>query len=472
MMKKVLAFFILIVLTATLLCACTTTNKRNKPNRNNLNNQLKNNYVKVEFFNGSTNSTLNKKKGTSIDLTLSEIAYQHISQFRGWRIAGGEYETEDDVFTYKITAAVEIEPIFDIKFSQSIPEDLDYFNSSLNIAKYNEFASISSPSFVYPGLSKEDKAVIQGITYVEKYNLVLISAYIFGSNSWSVENSVVFVIDMNETDSNGFKGKLTKTILLHNIDGSSFTGHAGGITATEKSIFITDSKSILRLPLDTVLIPNKLIFAKFEEEIKVPVSASYCFFADNVLWVGEFAYEKENYHTAQSHKSTYNGVQYTAWTVGYQLDESENLNHNPDNGFKISALKGVAIPDYVLIHGDRIQGFATINSKIVLSESYGRANDSHWFIHDASDFANHTENENYTTVKVAGSEVPAFYLTNSKTLLAPPMSEDLTVYKENGKEYLLFASEAACYKYLQGVWLGSSKNPSSVCWKIDLSLLD
>lgn len=353
-----------------------------------------------------------------------------------------------------------------------MPEGLDFFNSRLNVSKYNDFASLSSPSFIYPGLTENDKAIIQGITYVEKYNLVLISAYIYGKNAWFVENSVIFVMDMNEIDSNGFKGKLTKTILLHNVDGSDFTGHVGGITATDKNIYVTGSKSVLRLPLDTVLIPNKLIFARFEEKIKVPVSASYCFFADNILWVGEFAYEKENYHTDTSHKSTYNGTQYTAWTVGYKIDESDNINHDNDNGFKISALKDVAIPDYVLIHSDKIQGFATIDSKIALSESYGRTNDSHWFIHDAPNFANPTENENFTTVMVAGVEIPAYYLTNPKTILAPPMSEDLAVYKENDKKYLLFASESACYKYLNGVWLGSSKNASSICWKIDLSLLD
>lgn len=428
-------------------------------------------YAFVHFFDGTQYSEEKEIKGATCEFKLSDLAYNHhMQQFLGWKIGNKQVLNDlEEIITVTLNEDISIEPLFDINFTQESPQKLDYFASRLNMAKYDEFSSLSTQGFIYPALSEKENVVIQGATFVEKYNLVLLSAYIPTRNSYGITNSLIFVIDLNLTDSNGFKGRLTKTILLHDTNGNVFNGHVGGITATEQDIYVTDNNSLLRLPLDTVLIPNKLIFAKFEEEIHVPVKASFCFFDNNILWVGEFVCEKEGFYPIPKHISTHNGIEYTAWTVGYVIDESNGKSHVFE--MVISDKNSTAIPDHLIIHGDKIQGFAIYDSYVVLSESFGRKNDSHWFIYDFKDFDNTKENPDITSVSVGGVEIKAVYLNNPRTLTAPPMSEDLCLIKEKNKKYLLFISEGACSKYLDNPIMGGSVNPSSLTWKIDLDLL-
>lgn len=463
-MKKSFCVIVFIILFLFCFCSCTDVSLTAEKER-------KEKLVTVKFFNGSKYFETQVEKDSTFSLELSDLALENHSElFLGWNVGKQFFpKTDEEILSVKIEEDTTIEPVFDINFTQQSPTDLDFFTSRLNTAKYEEFSSYSSSGFIYPALSKNENYVIQGSTYVEKYNLVLLTAYAPKYSSGIFNNSVIFVIDLNKIDANGFKGRLTKTIVLHDLDDNDFLGHVGGIASTEENIYITGKNSLYRLPLETVLIPSKLIFAKFEEKIIMPVSASYCFYDNGVLWTGEFALEKENYKTDDSHKSVHNGIDYTAWTVGYEIDETKGNPHI----FKMSSSKSepYAIPDYVLIHGDKIQGFAYVDSKVVLSESYGRKNDSYWQVYDISEAINQTNCADFTTVDIDGNEIKALYLTNPRTVTVPPMSEDLCLIKENGKRYLLFVSEGACNKYLSDPFLGNSKNPSSITWKIDVEML-
>ena len=163
---------------------------------------------------------------------------------------------------------------------------------------------------------------------------------------------------------------------------------------------------------------------RFEEEIPVAVNASYCSYADGVLWVGEFQYGSD-YPTDASHRvSTKDGLQ-RAWTCGYRMDAEQDFSK----------------PDYILSVTERIQGITTVDGKIYLSQSYGRRADSLIFKYE-----NVLTREADSAVEIAGESVPMWFLDSGcreDALLSPPMSECLCAV--DGDIYVLFESAAQPY---------------------------
>lgn len=347
-------------------------------------------------------------------------------------------------------------------YSQS--EHIGWENSLANFNKsaYSDYYSNGEPAFLIPGLNQGENFVLQGIGYSAHKNMTFLCGYI--NPETERPNSVVFVIDMNKTVTLGggksFKGAFVKELFLQNSDGSVFKGHAGGIAVTEKNVWISNGKKLYSISLDTIESAPASSDVKLSEGIKVPVSSSYCSYSDGVLWVGEFEYAKDNYNTdASHHHSEYASL--TAWTVGYRIDESGKDGYDTNTGFKLSALADTVIPDYVLWHGQKVQGMAHTDGKIVLSTSYGRKNDSALYI-----YASSVGSSPDTTVEIGGTAVPCYLLLNEeKKVVAPPMTEDLTVIKEDGKCKVLVATESGAYYYHGYNFISQSKNAADFIWK-------
>ena len=277
-------------------------------------------------------------------------------------------------------------------------------------AAYPKFMEAGELSVLIPGL--KEGFVPQGIAYLPRDDALLFAGYSDGD-----ANSALLEVS-RET------GKLLKQVKLNNVDGSKYTGHAGGVCATETDIYVSNAKKLFRISLEAYEKLPENAFCAFEEEIPVPVNSSYCSYADGVLWVGEFQYGGD-YPTDASHRVTSaDGIQ-RAWTCGYRMGPGQDFS----------------APDYILSMTERIQGMTTLNGKIYLSQSYGRKNDS--VIYRYSDVLSNVPAQ---TEEIGGREVPLWILdssTREAALMAPPMTECLCTI--DGAVYVIFESAAKTY---------------------------
>ena len=79
---------------------------------------------------------------------------------------------------------------------------------------------------------------------------------------------------------------MVKDLKLINKDNTSNTKHVGGIATYESIVWISNDYEIDIYNLDDVLSKENSI--KPTEEIKIPNRGDFCYFYDNILWVGDF----------------------------------------------------------------------------------------------------------------------------------------------------------------------------------------
>ena len=287
---------------------------------------------------------------------------------------------------------------------------------------YDNFYASGELGVNIPGVA--EGIVPQGIAYIPGEDWVLFSGYRSDGG-----NSALIAVDRASN-------QVVKEVYLNNVDGTAYTGHAGGVCVTEKNIFVSNASKLYRISLETFRALPAAAYCNYEEEIPVPVNASYCCYAEGVLWVGEFQYGAE-YKTDASHKVKSEDGRFKAWTCGYKLDGTT------ENELKPSAMIGeTATPDYILSMTEKIQGMTVKDGQIYLSQSYGRKNASLIYR-----FSNVLLNEPDTTAVVNSVEVPIWCLdkgVRTGAISCPPMSEGLVTV--DGAVYVLF--ESAAQKYM------------------------
>lgn len=297
--------------------------------------------------------------------------------------------------------------------------------------RYDAFYAAGELSHVVPGLKQD--FVPQGVTYLPDQGWFLVAGY---SGQEGV-NSTIFAVDAST-------GAFVREVMLQNVDGSAYTGHAGGVAATEKNIFISNNSHLYRISLEKFLAAPESATLAFDEAIPVPSRSSYCACADGVLWVGEFQYT--GYLTDPSHKYKTEDGRHKAWLIGYKLDPAQDSELSP------AALAGeTATPDYILTTTERIQGMTVKDGFVYLSQSYGRRNSSELYKYRLP-----IGSEPVDHVALNGAQVPLWTLTKSVyegTLTMPPMSECLVTAE--GAVYVLF--ESATTKYMDPA--NASVNP-------------
>jgi|GEM_PF-944686 hypothetical protein len=341
-------------------------------------------------------------------------------------------------------------PVYGLKYTQVAikKNQTTTINNATNINKYG-YGTMSSVGFTQPGLLKGQNVVIQGIDYSEDLKWMFLCGYVDPKENLTTgnTNSVVFILDMTQNDPvTGNPGKFIKEVILQTTTGGAYTGHAGGIAVTKNNLFVSSGGYLYRMALSKVTVSATTITARFDEAIRVPVNASYCSFDDDysVLWVGEFEYAAGGYTTDASH---HNGS-YTAWTVGYKINETGASGYNASNGFKTTSLGGAsgATPDYILWHCNKTQGVAAIANKIMLSQSYGRTNASSIHTYTNKVYGPSAGSRS-GTVSLNGKTIPYWTLSSPNQVSAAPMTEGLAKYRSGNTYYMYIASESATYKY-------------------------
>lgn len=295
---------------------------------------------------------------------------------------------------------------------------------------YKEFTDIAKPEYLVPGLT--EGIVPQGMDVWEEKDLLLISGYFEDATNVSGSSSSMIVAINLKT------GKLAGKYCLENVDGTVHKGHVGGLAVTEKNIFLTTSK-MYRIPVSQIEALGKSGTLKIVEEIKVPVKADFCNYSDGILWTGDFYLDAEGHRTPEwRHMTNTVGSRHCAWAVGYKVKDTES-EFSSENWNE--STMDYATPDYVLSITERIQGFTFVGDQIVLSQSYGRYNNSNMIVYN-----NALKTEQDTSVTLNGKSVPVWFLDDGvykQNYTLMPMSEGVTSY--NGK--LLIVFETGTKKY-------------------------
>lgn len=425
---------------------------------------------------GTSSTTYTRDYGSSFS-TAERTTPSTISgmTFLGWSV-NGVLDTTANGDTYiidSVSGDVVLAPVYEMLYSQTAAVGYDKSISNMqNFAAYYQNGGTRNKAFVAPGLSTNESFVIQGIDYSETLNWTFVTGYISPDNNIA-KHSMIFVIDMSQKDSvSGNYGKLIKEIFLENESGAVYTGHAGGLAVSENNLWISNSKKLFYISLDTIVNAKSSSVIRFAGSVAVPVNSSYCTFADGILWVGEFEYASGNYNTDSTHHNSSNS-KLTAWTVGYILNESGAAGYDATTGLKLES--GVATPDYVLWHIEKIQGMTIAGNKVVLSQSYGRTNNSTIYIYKNEVYGRNAADSD-GTVTINGKSVPYWLLDSAtQTVSAPSMTEDIAVCYEKqtssinaGKYYVMIASESASYKY-NGAESTKSKNPTDLVWYLEIA---
>lgn len=307
-----------------------------------------------------------------------------------------------------------LEPQVQERTSQNITQE-EIHVSLRKSPRYREFFDIGTPGPIIPGLIQS--LIPQAAAYVKEKNWMVTSHY-----DPKGRPSLLSVTDLSS-------GKLIKTMNLYTSNATPYTGHAGGLAISKEHIWLSSGGKVYRIKLNDLIRgqdQGKLIF---EDAVSVEALGSFLSYADEMLWVGEIGGPSE---LDPSHQMIISDNQrHHAWAVGYRLSANDTIDS--------SAIKsGRAVPDVILSIPDKIQGMVITGDRIVLSESYGRKNDSALLIYEQS------LKENIAAGKFDSvQQVPVLVLDERKVLrklVMPPMSEG--IFEQEGKVYVLFESGA------------------------------
>ena len=278
-------------------------------------------------------------------------------------------------------------------------------------AAYDRFYQSGEPGVLIPGLLQG--LVPQGITWIEADQALLFAGYRGDRGS-----SALLEVD-------AVTGELLREVRLQNRDGSVYNGHAGGVCATERAIYLSNNHHLYRISMETFLALPASADCSFEEEIPVPVNASFCCWDGALLWVGEFQYGLQYLTDAGHRVESADGPQ-QAWICAY-AETADGL---------------AEAPACVLSVTERIQGITLRRNSVYLSQSYGRRNTAMLYRYD-----NVTGSEADGEVTVAGQAVPLYVLDSlrlSDSLACPPMTECLCTVED--AVLVLFESAAVSYR--------------------------
>lgn len=290
---------------------------------------------------------------------------------------------------------------------------------------YKDFQSFKK-EFEIPGL--DEGAVPQGIGRYGSY---------FFTTCYMTDGSPtrLYVTKYNTTDGTTDSENY---ITMKNADESDYTGHAGGVATDGTNVWISSSSTVYVLSYTDVINASKKEgqTATFKDSFKVDCNASFCYYYNNYLYVGEF-YRKGNYETAEHHRiTTPAGDKNTGVFFCFKTNKSNNRG--------IESVK----PLYAVSITGKIQGMAITSNYIVLSQSYGLA-DSHILVYDKADISQSaaTGKLKVTAGTTTYDDIPLCYLDSSNRVndyRIPSMSEGLC---SNGNTvYVLFENASKKYR--------------------------
>lgn len=312
-----------------------------------------------------------------------------------------------------------------------------------NKTAYEEFLSQTEKLFLIPGL----KQVLtpQGIATCPTTGRTYISAY-------SVD-TIPSVIMVTETGTH----ELVAEYHLYNADGSAMTGHVGGVAVTETHLYVSDkldsdgSYRIAAIPLDQLPAEGSHDIT-LTETIDMAMSPSLLNYSGGYLWVGNFYHPNADYVLSPNMPYTTvadDGSEYGCYILGFDMSRGHE---------RLLSENAYPMPDVILAAPNRIQGMTLAGDhKVVLSQSYGRANDSTLLVYDLD-----LQAEPDLELALNGQNVPGYLLDGHRlvqSLNSIPMSEGLTTTAD-GSVLVLYESGAIRYE--------DGKHRTSYVWSLSV----
>ena len=297
------------------------------------------------------------------------------------------------------------------------------------IEEYEEFFKDFKAEFIIPGLF--EGIIPQGICYIGELDSYAVSGYYEDG----IFPSMLMLI-------NSKTGKLTKAFPLQNVDGKGYSGHAGGLAASEDYIYITSESTCYICEIESLKKLKNGEVLQFESNFKLNTLGSFACYNDGVLWTGDFI-ESSDKGRESSRKITTlgSGETFYAYCEGYILK-----NGLPDVK-KINSETTGYISDYMLAIPEQVQGMSfTDSGKLVFSTSYGRKNNSKIYVYDDVLLT-----ERIGTYNIEETEIDLLACSSDllkETIIAPPMAEGIA-QGEKG-QYIMFESGAEKYRNHRG----------------------
>lgn len=300
-------------------------------------------------------------------------------------------------------------------------------DSHLPEEQFTEYRDLMQPGPIIPGLFQA--VVPQGLAYIPEARLLLISNYMFDGRT----AAITCVSLGNDT----VNGRLGKTIWIYNRDGSPHMGHMGGIAVSREWLWIASGSNFYRLPLSGILEAEEGSKLLLSGPYTTEVACSAATASGGVLYISEFRSRNGSYMTSKSHYfKTADGKINQALTAGFILDG------RLDGILPSRSQAGIAHPDYFISIPDEVQGITFLENRIVLSQSYGRRNDSRLSVY-ASPLGGELDG---SFLLKNGQEVPVWVLDDAKKIreiTAPPMSEGICLVEG----FIAVLYESASDKY-------------------------
>ena len=298
-----------------------------------------------------------------------------------------------------------------------------------NKSAYETFLAQCEKQFLIPGL----KQVLtpQGIAVCPTTGRTYISAY-------SVDG-IPSVVMVTEAETN----ELVAEYHLYNADGTPLDSHVGGVAVTETHLYVSDKMDsdgayrIAAIALDQL--PGEGSYdITVTETVEMAMSPSMMNYSGGYLWVGNFYHPNADYVLSPNMPYTTmadDGSEYGCYILGFDMSQGHDRLISGDD---------YPMPDVILAAPNRIQGVTLAGeNKVVLSQSYGRANDSTLLVYDL-DIQAETDLE----LALNGQNVPAFLLDGHRlvqSINSIPMSEGLATVSD-GRVLVLYESGAIRYE--------------------------
>ena len=296
-------------------------------------------------------------------------------------------------------------------------------------AAYEDFLAQAEKLFLIPGL----KQVLtpQGIAISPTTGRTYISAY-------SVD-TIPSVIIVTEVGTN----ELVAEYHLYNADGTPMTSHVGGIAVTETHLYVSDKMDsdgtylIAAIPVSD-LPDSGSHDITVTETISMAMSPSMMNYSRGYLWVGNFYHPNADYNLSPNMDYTTqakDGSEYGCYILGFDMSQGHE---------RLLGTDSYPMPDVILVAPNRIQGITlTQNGKVVLSQSYGRANDSTLLIYQLN-----SGEQPDLELTLNGQNIPAYLLDDhrlAQSINSIPMSEGLST-NPDGQVLVLYESGAIRYE--------------------------
>lgn len=313
-----------------------------------------------------------------------------------------------------------------------------------NKTAYEEFLAQTEKLFLIPGL----KQVLtpQGIATCPTTGRSYISAY-----SVDTIPSVVMVTEAGTHE-------LVAEYHLYNADGTPLASHVGGVAVTDTHLYVSDKLDadgdyrIAAIPLNQLPSEGSHDIT-VTETISMAMSPSLLNYSGGYLWVGNFYHPNADYVLSPNMPYTTvadDGSEYGCYILGFDMSQGHE---------RLLSAESYPMPDVILAAPNRIQGMTLAGeNKIVLSQSYGRANDSTLLVYELDPSAAPD-----LELTLNDQKVPAYLLDGQRlvqSINSIPMSEGLTTAPD-GRVLVLYESGAIRYE--------DGKHRTSYVWALSVS---